>query len=127
MAAGRYDQRTSGALHDSPHIRSKVITERCELRVVAKDNAHHFNDEVLETVRTNSYVDDCLKSVNSVEEARKLIHDLIELLKLGRFQLKKWLSNESSVLSQVDISDRAHTDLNLDLNRKTTLVSNGIL
>jgi len=86
----------------------------------AQDNPHHFNDDVLETVRTKFYVDYCLKSVNSVEEARKLVHDLIELLKLGGFQLKKWLSNEPSVLSQVDISDRAHTDLNLDLNSKTT-------
>ena len=55
-----------------------------------------------------------------MEEARKVVHDLIELLKLGGFQLKKWPSNERSVLSQVDISDRAHTDLNLDLNSKTT-------
>jgi len=86
----------------------------------AQDNAHHFNGEVLEKVRTNFYADDCLKSVNSVEEARKLVHDFIELLKLGGFQLKKWLSNEPSVLSQVDTSDRAHTDLNLDLNSKTT-------
>ena len=44
-----------------------------------------------------------------------MVHGLIELLKLGRFQLKK-----PSVLSQVDISDRAHTDLNLGLNSKTT-------
>ena len=86
----------------------------------AQDNAHHFNGEVLETVRTNFYVDDCLKSVNNVEEARKLINDLIELLKLGGFHLKKWLSSEPSVLSHVDISDRAHTDINLDLNSKTT-------
>ena len=67
----------------------------------AQDNPHHFNDDVLETVRTKFYVDYCLKSVNSVEEARKLVHDLIELLKLGGFQLKKWLSNEPSVLSQI--------------------------
>ena len=86
----------------------------------APDYAHHFNDEVLEMVRTNFYVDDCLKSVNNVAEARELINDLIELLKLGGFHLKKWLSSEPSVLSHVDISDRAHTDINLDLNSKTT-------
>jgi len=40
-------------------------------------------------VRTNFYVDLCLKSVYSVEEARKLVRDLIELLKLGGFLLKK--------------------------------------
>jgi len=50
-------------------------------------------------VKTSFYVDLFLKSVYSVEEARKLVRDLIEILKLGGFLLKNWLSEKPPVLT----------------------------
>lgn len=45
------------------------------LRRTADDNAGHFPPEVVSTVKNNFYVDDCLRSMASEEEARKMIQD----------------------------------------------------
>ena len=45
-----------------------------------QDNAHQFSEVACETVRRNFYVDDCLKSVSTVEEAVTLTKELKELL-----------------------------------------------
>ncbi|XP_078371484.1 uncharacterized protein LOC144655144 [Oculina patagonica] len=39
------------------------------LRKTAEDNSEHFPEEVVSTVKNNFYVDDCLKSLPSVDEA----------------------------------------------------------
>ena len=50
------------------------------LRKTAEDNAHLFNKNVIDTVYRNFYVDDCLKSVETVEEAIELQKDLRKVL-----------------------------------------------
>ena len=45
-----------------------------------QDYAHQFSKTACETVRRNFYVDDCLKSVNTVEEAVALTKELKALL-----------------------------------------------
>ena len=64
----------------------------------------------------NFYVDDCLKSLPTKEEAISLVTELPELLSRGGFRLTKWVSNEKEVVSQVPISERAST-VNLDLDQ----------
>ncbi|KAK3091640.1 hypothetical protein FSP39_021443 [Pinctada imbricata] len=54
-----------------------------------QDNADSFRPEVVRTVERNFYVDDCLKSVSSEEEAIQLASDLQSLLKEGGFRLTK--------------------------------------
>lgn len=49
------------------------------LKKTAIDNASHFDNQTIETVRQNFYVDDCLKSVGSEDEAVKLAKDLRDL------------------------------------------------
>ena len=53
------------------------------LRRTASDHAHMYESEVVETIRRNFYVDDCLKSVSSEERAITLASDLQSLMQRG--------------------------------------------
>ena len=86
------------------------------LRKTAQDNAGDFDNEVIDTVLKNFYVDDCLKSVQSNEVGSKLREDLCVLLSRGGFRLTKWLCNRREVLKTIPTSDRASSILNLNLN-----------
>lgn len=86
------------------------------LRRTADDNAEHFPPEVVSTVKNNFYVDDCLRSVASEEEARKMIQDLTALCQKGGFTLSKWVSNSRAVLRSVSEGHRAKDMMELDLD-----------
>ena len=77
------------------------------LRKTALDNATHADEETVQTVLRNFYVDDLLKSTESVEKANKLILQLQELLSSGGFQLVKLLSSHAEVLNSVPDSDKS--------------------
>ena len=62
---------------------------------------------VKDVIKRAFYVDDCLKSVSSSEEAMKVIEDVREVLKKGGFNLTKFVSNKEEVLQAVDEEDRA--------------------
>ncbi|XP_033105089.1 uncharacterized protein LOC117107502 [Anneissia japonica] len=85
------------------------------LRRTAADNESEHNVAAVETVRNNFYVDDCLKSVKTTEEAIELSSQLRELLAKGGFRLTKWLSNDRQVLEKIPKSETAATVFNLDL------------
>ncbi len=87
------------------------------LRKMAEDNASHFDDQAIQTVQRNFYVDDCLKSVREEDEAIKLAKDLRELLALGGFKLTKWLSNSPKVLESLPESERAAKVKELDFDK----------
>ncbi|KAL9952797.1 hypothetical protein ACROYT_G040105 [Oculina patagonica] len=86
------------------------------LRRTAQDNTREFPPEVIDTVFRNFYVDDCLKSVPSTEEAIRLREDLSELLERGGFRLTKWSCNKKEVLETIPTSDIARSLVDLDLN-----------
>ena len=71
----------------------------------------------------NFYVDDCLVSVDDINEARRLVSGLAETLNKGGFQLTKWVSNDSSALSNMHKSDciSGMTDLDQKHNESTDL------
>ncbi|KAL7879941.1 hypothetical protein SRHO_G00021950 [Serrasalmus rhombeus] len=56
-------------------------------------------EDVRLSVERNFYVDNCLQSLPSAEEARKLIDKLRALLARGGFELRQWSSNVQSVTS----------------------------
>ena len=87
------------------------------LRKVADDNETHASQETLETVRDSFYVDDCLKSVDDVDAAIRLVKELDLLLKSGGFNLSKYVSNCRSLLSEICESDLSPTIVNLDFDR----------
>ena len=58
-------------------------------------------------IRRNFYVDDGLKSVPSVEQAKELIKNTKSLCQKGGFRLHKFISNSGEVVSSVPEEDRA--------------------
>jgi len=87
------------------------------LRKITDDNETHASQETLETVRDSFYVDDCLKSVDDVDVAIRLVKELDLLFKSGGFHLSKYVSNCRSLLSEICESDLSPTIVNLDLDR----------
>jgi hypothetical protein len=65
------------------------------------DNKRAFSEETISAAGRGFYVDDLLRSVPTVPEAQKLVHELRELLQLGGFNLTKWLSNSPEVLKDL--------------------------
>lgn len=87
------------------------------LRKTAEDNKGEFSEEIVKTVRRNFYVDDCLKSVKSAENAIEVVYQLREMLSKGGFRLTKWSCNSLEVLSTVPQSERDQPVLDLDLDK----------
>ncbi|MBM6549314.1 DDE-type integrase/transposase/recombinase, partial [Streptococcus dysgalactiae] len=85
------------------------------LRRTAEDNAQLYSEGASTAVKNNFYVDDCLVSVGTVEEAVDIADELMRMLQAGGFRLTKWMSNSSkvmqSVLSKEDPKDVVHLDI----------------
>lgn len=87
------------------------------LRKCAEDNQAAFSSEATNTILRNFYVDDCLKSVGSEEQAVALIQELRRLCAAGGFRLTKWISNSRAVLASIHEDDRAKEVKELDLEK----------
>lgn len=57
-----------------------------------------------EVIRRYFYVDDLLSGANSVTEVVKLQQQISAILLAAGFELRKWKSNESSILNQLKVS-----------------------
>ncbi|KAJ8038240.1 hypothetical protein HOLleu_15605 [Holothuria leucospilota] len=86
------------------------------LKQTAKDNRESFSEEAARTVNESFYVDGCLKSVQTKEQAVALVKELRALLHRGGVRLTKWVSNSREVLETVPEGERAHTVVNLYLD-----------
>jgi hypothetical protein len=71
----------------------------------AEDKAEHY-PEAADTVRNSMYVDDVLDSCETSKDAIELRIQLSELLNSASFGLRKWSSNDKSVLEDVPEEDR---------------------
>ncbi|XP_078032247.1 uncharacterized protein LOC144467474 [Epinephelus lanceolatus] len=101
------------------HFYGAVSSPSCAnyaLRRTADDNAQHFPHEVVNTVKCNFYVVDCLKSVASEEEAVQMVKDVTALCHKGGFNLSKWISNSRTVLLSIAGDCRAKEVMELDLD-----------
>ncbi|XP_028171605.1 uncharacterized protein LOC114360928 [Ostrinia furnacalis] len=67
------------------------------LRQLAEDERQNY-PEAAEIVKTSFYMDDLLQGSHSLENAIKIKQELIELLKKGGFNLRKWTSNHQDLL-----------------------------
>ena len=103
------------------HLFEVKSSQNCALMRTAEANSSDFSSVVLDTIRRNVYVDNCLNSVNSEIKAIGLMNELIMPLRRGRFELSKWLTNclvvsfhssvscaESSVSLGLDNEDILH-------------------
>ena len=103
------------------HIFGPVSSPCCAtftLLKTADDNQNDYSEEVTNIIRQNFYVDDCLKAVNSTDQALFLYHQLSELCAKGGFHLNKWISNDRMVLSAIPERDRAKEVRTLDLSKE---------
>ena len=91
------------------------------LRKTAEDNSDHFPREVVSSVNKNFYVDDCLKSLPSTEEALQHASDLKCLLSRGGFHLTKWVRNSRRVLVAIPEAERAKEVKNFNLSKENLL------
>ncbi|GAA6227198.1 uncharacterized protein LOC115787620, partial [Lates japonicus] len=102
------------------HLFGAVSSPSCAcyaLRKTAEDGQAFFPADVTSTVKQSFYVDDCLKSTSSEEEAVQLIKDLTALCLRGGFHLTKWVSNSHVVLQTVAGEHQAKDLKELDLDR----------
>lgn len=74
------------------------------LRQVAEDESQRFF-RASEVVNRDFYVDDCLTGADNLENASKLQNDLIDLLKRGGFNLRKWDASTDSILYTVNLDE----------------------
>lgn len=100
------------------HLFRGVSSPSCAnfaLRKTADDN-QGFDPEIVNTVKRNFYVDDCLMSVKSEQDGISLAKDLTNLLEKGGFRLTKWLSNSREVVESIPESERAMSVKDLDFD-----------
>nr|XP_054764691.1 uncharacterized protein LOC129271341 [Lytechinus pictus] len=86
------------------------------LRRTAEDNRHEYDEDVVNTVLDNFYVDDCLKSVPSDKDGVRLVQQLRGLLQKGGFRLTKWVSNSREVLNSIPEKEKAPSVIDMDLD-----------
>ncbi|XP_055957370.1 uncharacterized protein LOC126821179 [Patella vulgata] len=84
------------------------------LKQVACDNKNKCSPEVINAINNNFYVDDFLKSMPNENDAIKLVKEICVILKLGGFNLTKWLSNSRQLLSTIPEKDRVEEVKKLD-------------
>ena len=87
------------------------------LRKTVEDNNRDFEEEAVKTIKRNFYIDDCVKSVKSVDCAIQIVVELRDLLSKGGFRLTKWLSNNSKVLNFIPLKERAPLLFYLDKDK----------
>ncbi|XP_068734824.1 uncharacterized protein [Montipora capricornis] len=100
------------------------------LKRAAEDNRGNFSEDVVNAVKKYFYVDDFIKSVKTVDEAKSLVDEITSLLGEVGFRLTKWMSNSRDVLSVIPDEKRARPNLDMDLDdlrsRKNTWEPSGM-
>lgn len=90
------------------------------------DNKAEFHQRVTGTIHNNFYVDDCLKSVPTEEEAIQLVKDLTSLCLKGGFQLVKWTSISQAVVSSIPATKRSKIIRQLHLEQDSLPVETAL-
>ncbi|XP_035657338.1 uncharacterized protein LOC118403009 [Branchiostoma floridae] len=85
------------------------------LKRLADDCKDQYDEEVLKAIKGDFYVDDLLKSTETVEKGQCLAEDIRSVCGTGGFRLTKWISNYQQVIKAVPVTERAEEVKNLDL------------
>ena len=104
------------------HIFGATSSPGCSnfaLKVTANDNEQELGSTAAAFLRRDFYVDDGLKSVESVGEAVDLIENVKEMCKRDGFNLHKFSSNSKQVLQRIQQEDRTELIKSLDLGHDT--------
>ena len=95
---------------DSPCIANWVIKR------IASDQSSQYENEIIETIKQNFYMDDYLDCFQSQEKAIETVHKVIKILSTGGYRLTKWLPNSKHILKTLPPAERSPKVVNLDLN-----------
>ncbi|GBP10287.1 hypothetical protein EVAR_91944_1 [Eumeta japonica] len=88
--------------NDVTDFRRRLIALYCDLH--QNRNASEFEleyPEACKAIRLDHYVDDFLKSFNSIEEARRVSKQVYDIHRKAAFELRGWASNEIEVLNEM--------------------------
>ena len=88
---------------------SMSMADYC-LRKTAEENEVEVSAETVEVVKSSFYVDDGLISCKSIEEGKKCVKELITLLQSGGFELRKFVSENDKILSDIDPQRLLHCE-----------------
>lgn len=80
---------------------------------LAEDEQESY-PQAADILRTDIYVDDVVTGCQDTQEALVLQKQLINIMNAGGFQLRKWASNDASVLKNVQEEHRATPNLTFD-------------
>ncbi|UYV64523.1 hypothetical protein LAZ67_3001090 [Cordylochernes scorpioides] len=80
------------------------------------------NPRVSKNIREDFYVDDLLTGCPTVEDAKGLMQQLIAVLGSGGFVLRKWVSNETSIIEDLHLLLRGKGEV-MEFNRKESGVN----
>nr|XP_039265634.1 uncharacterized protein LOC120341224 [Styela clava] len=94
---------------------SPCIASFC-LKETGKRFGHEFDKRICEIIENGFYVDDCLTSSDSDEDAINTKTQLCNLMKKGGFNLTKWISNSSTVMANIPESEHTKSVKELDLH-----------
>ena len=100
------------------HLFCAVSSPGCAnygLKQVASDSEDEFGSDVANFLRRDFYVDDGLKSLPTVEDAKVMIDKCKDMCAKGGLHLHKFVSNSKDVLNHINPEDRAKGTENLDL------------
>ena len=79
------------------------------------EEARHFSEAAKKTVKTNFYVDDLLKSMDSASELSYLLDEVVRMLQFSGFKLTGFASNCREILRTIDKQELAKNFTSLDL------------
>ena len=96
------------------------------MRKHAENNEQVFGPDVVRTVLRNFYVDDCLKSLPTTEDAISHARKLSNLMAQGGFKLTKWVSSDKGVLESIAEEQRAKEVKHLDFDKGTLPVERAL-
>ena len=73
------------------------------MKRAAESQKEEFPSAAVEAVKRDFYVDDCLTSCNTTQEAKQMIQGITDLLSRRGMQIVKWISSDPTVLLDVPV------------------------
>lgn len=87
-------------------------------KLSTKDEQYNY-PEALKVLRSSFYMDDLVHGKDTIEASKELVAQLVKLLKKGGFNLRKWKSNETTIL--VDLrDDQRSSDAHINFSPEQT-------
>lgn len=86
----------------------------CAIYALQKHIKEHprSTSDLIQTVESSFYVDNCLESLPTAAAAKTRVDDLREIMADGGFEIRQWTSNQSSVVAHLP-SDSKSKDMEL--------------